>query len=382
MQSNFTRQNFIAQLQAKLPHTATWLLLYIVPITVLHILLDIMFMVDNEAIAIAWLYRVAMPLLVFYIHYNWLVPTFFFQRRYGAYAAWLIGITLLAILLPALLSELFLPPPFADGTPPPFLDPQPHMEHYLENHRHMGDPPPPPPNGTTPFFIRSLLDLRKPLPQLFLVLCAWFLSFSAKMNERYQAVVQSRLTSELAWLKAQINPHFLFNALNSLYVLSIKQSPQTPEAILQLSEMMRYITAEANTASVPIAKELAYINNYIAIQRLRLAPTVDLQYIVTGNPQGKEIAPLILISFIENAFKYGISTTEDSPIVISIAIEEDKLRFHTYNKVFHRNKALVVGAGIGINNTKKRLQLLYAGKHQLTIAPAASEYRVDLTLQL
>lgn len=382
MQSNFTRQNFIAQLQAKLPHTATWLLLYIVPITVLHILLDIMFMVDNEAIAIAWLYRVAMPLFVFYIHYNWLIPTFFFQRRYGAYAAWLIGITLLAILLPALLSELFLPPPFADGTPPPLLDPQPHMEHYLENHHHMGDPPPPPPNGAVPFFIRSLLDLRKPLPQLFLVLCAWFLSFSAKMNERYQAVVQSRLTSELAWLKAQINPHFLFNALNSLYVLSIKQSPKTPDAILQLSEMMRYITAEANMASVPIEKELTYIHNYIAIQRLRLAPTVDLQYTVTGNPQGKEIAPLILISFIENAFKYGISTTEDSPIVISIVIEEDKLRFHTYNKVFHRNKALVVGAGIGINNTKKRLQLLYAGKYQLTITPAASEYRVDLTLQL
>ena len=142
------------------------------------------------------------------------------------------------------------------------------------------------------------------------------------------------MKSELSFLKAQINPHFLFNTLNSIYALAIKKDDKTADAVVQLSELMRYIMTNANDDVIALDKEINYINNFVQLQKTRLGNTVNVDYAVEGNAFGKCITPLILISFIENAFKHGVNPNQNSEIVIRITIVEDYLTlFVSNNKV-------------------------------------------------
>ena len=145
---------------------------------------------------------------------------------------------------------------------------------------------------------------------------------------------------------------------------------------------MRYVMREANTELVPLAKEFNYIENYIALQQLRLDDTAAIDFMVKGHPNGQQIAPLILISFIENAFKYGVNPQEKSLIQVHLSIAENHLHLRTFNKkirVFHDEDT---SNGIGIGNTKTRLQLLYPDKHLLILNETAQDFTVELTLYL
>ncbi|MBK7850839.1 MAG: sensor histidine kinase [Bacteroidetes bacterium] len=203
----------------------------------------------------------------------------------------------------------------------------------------------------------------------------WFLS-----EKRSKEIEYEKRLNELSLLKAQINPHFLFNTLNTIYSLASKKSDQTPEAVLKLSEMMRYVMSEAKQDLVPIEMEIEYINRFVDLQKMRLTDKVTVVYNVIGNPQGRSIAPLILIPFIENAFKYGVSTHEDSTITITISIEEHKIKLVTTNRIFNYSNILTESTGIGITNTKKRLNLLYPGRHKLMIDDANANFVVQLEL--
>jgi LytS/YehU family sensor histidine kinase len=203
----------------------------------------------------------------------------------------------------------------------------------------------------------------------------WFL------NERIQRDLENqRLSAELAFLKSQINPHFLFNSLNSIYSLAYQRSETTPEAILKLSEIMRYMLYECNDNRVSLAKELQYLQNYIDLQKIRYGNKTFVDFEINGLISNQQIVPLLLISFIENAFKHGVANDPLTPIRIKMDIKEDYLHFYIQNHKHQFNKDDT--GGIGLNNVKRRLDILYPGKYKLNIKNDNDVYSCELSLYL
>ncbi len=203
----------------------------------------------------------------------------------------------------------------------------------------------------------------------------WFES-----EKKKTLIEKEKLQTELTHLKAQINPHFLFNVLNTIYALSLKKSDNTPDAVMQLSKLLRYIVNETQSDKVPLDKEVDCINNYIDLQKMRLSETVEITYRKSGDFMQASIAPLMLITFVENVFKHGVSTHEVSPILIEISIEKNVFSFKTTNRIFKQSDE--ESAGIGLVNTRKRLELIYPENHKLTITESKSMFNVELTINL
>jgi LytS/YehU family sensor histidine kinase len=234
-------------------------------------------------------------------------------------------------------------------------------------------------NRNTSLLTFSFDEFRRHLGLFF---TAIFLSYLLRINKRIEKLKQEKLAAELSSLKSQINPHFLFNSLNSIYSLSIIKDPKASEAIINLSGLMRYVIKEANEHKIALKKELEYLTNYIELQKARLGNTAYINFETTGNTEGKEIAPLILITFIENAFKYGINPDIDGCSVdIKINIINSTLTLKVFNnKVAIRNT--VESTGIGIANTAERLKILYPNKHVTTIDDNKDSFFVTLSLEL
>jgi hypothetical protein len=202
-----------------------------------------------------------------------------------------------------------------------------------------------------------------------------------RSEQRNKEIANEKLQAELSFLKAQINPHFLFNTLNNIYALASTQSEHTAAAVMKLSNIMRYVLTEARNDMVPLEKEIQFTTNYIELQKMRLTGKSSIDFSIKGDPFGRQIAPLLLLPFVENAFKYGISTREWSPVTILLEIKPDSLYFSVSNHK-HINTSLKVtdNTGIGIDNTRRRLDLLYGDRYALTIDNAASEFIVHLNI--
>jgi two-component system, LytTR family, sensor kinase len=203
----------------------------------------------------------------------------------------------------------------------------------------------------------------------------WFL------NERIQRDLENqRLTAELALLKSQINPHFLFNSLNSIYSLAYQRADNTPEAILKLSEIMRYMLYECNDNKVDLGNELQYLQNFIDLQKIRFGENSYVNFEVDGIVTNQKIVPLLLISFIENAFKHGVANDPQLPIQLKITVDDKHLHFYMHNKKHLLNRD--AAGGIGLSNVKRRLKLLYPNQYQLKINDTADTYTCELSLIL
>lgn len=206
---------------------------------------------------------------------------------------------------------------------------------------------------------------------------AWFRD---RQNQR--DLEQEKLRAELTALKHQVNPHFLFNVLNSLYGLAFRNDDEpTAEGIARLSQLMRYMLYESNDREVPLEREIDYLKNYISLQQLRLDEKTDVIFEVDGSVVGKSIAPMLLIPFVENAFKYGISTAKSSFVHIFLETKEAFLRFEVKNSVhvIHSPPKEEYG-GIGLKNVRKRLELLYPDQYLLRARPEGKMFWVELTL--
>jgi hypothetical protein len=203
----------------------------------------------------------------------------------------------------------------------------------------------------------------------------WFLNEKVRKN-----LESEKLIAELAFLRSQINPHFLFNSLNNIYSLAYQKSDKAPEAIMKLSEIMRYMLQESNEPRVKLAREIRYLENYIELQKLRIKGQAYIELDVIGEPQEQSIAPLILISFVENAFKHGVASDSLHPIKITIEILTGELHFSSYNQKSLLNKD--ESSGIGLNNVKRRLDLLYSGKYKLDISDTDDTYFCKLHLSI
>lgn len=203
---------------------------------------------------------------------------------------------------------------------------------------------------------------------------------SLTMQRALQAEAE-KAQAELSFLKAQVNPHFLFNILNNIYTLAIIKADQTAPSIMKLSNMMRYLTDEAGNDFVTLQEEVDCITDYIDLQSLRLTQKTSIVFEVNGNLEGKKIAPLILMAFVENVFKYGVSNHKKSTLSIRINIENQMVNFFCENTI-HHNKTTAKRTGIGLENTKKRLSYIYPDRYLLVINATESLFKVNLTLHL
>lgn len=203
-----------------------------------------------------------------------------------------------------------------------------------------------------------------------------------KIEKRVKVLQHENLIIENKFLSAQLNPHFLFNTLNNLYGLVIKQDPAAPDVILKLSEIMRYTLHEANTEKIALEKELDFVDSYINMEQIRYSKKYTIEKEITNHGiPGLKIAPLLFFVFIENAFKYGLKST-DPYLKTIISVENKTVTFSIENDVNPVATKSNHPGGIGIQNIKKRLELLYPQKHVLEINSSSTLYSVFLKIEL
>jgi two-component system sensor histidine kinase AlgZ len=222
---------------------------------------------------------------------------------------------------------------------------------------------------------------------LFIVIFVGMLRFAQEWFEletRKKEVENEKLTAELNFLKAQINPHFLFNTLNNLYYLAYTQSPNTTEVIEKLSQMMRYMIYDSNYPLVPLSKEIDYMQNYISLEKLRLNNQIPICLEIKGNPDQVMIVPLIFITFLENAFKHGVSNNQPNAWVrILIDLQGKECVYKVENSKIP-SAGMVTGekSGIGLQNVRRRLDLSYPDHYALQVEDLPDRYAVQLKLTL
>lgn len=203
-------------------------------------------------------------------------------------------------------------------------------------------------------------------------------------NEKQKKEMENqKLGAELSLLKSQINPHFFFNTLNSIYSLAIIKSSRTSEAVLKLSEIMRYIIYDTERKLVPLSKEVEYIANFIELQRLRLPDEIKVRFKTDLGEGESVIEPLLLLPFVENAFKHGVDVEKGGTIDISVIRKRNELRLHVENPLVEDNINPIEGqSGFGMKNTLKRLKLLYQDNFTFSAGPVKTSYVVELVLKL
>lgn len=287
-------------------------------------------------------------LIFFYLNFFYLIPKLFFKKKYFVFIFCLVLIYVAISFVP----DLFF------------------------NHQNPRFHPKPVPND-------RFYDLHPIFPQnVFFQFClVAFVSLLIKINMRLKEVESEKLKSEVAYLRAQINPHFLFNTLNGIYALALERSESTADAVFRLSGMMRYAINESQKSTVSIEKEFEYIHHYLALQKLRITPDTILEYNIESDDNSLQIPPLLLISFIENAFKYGLNPEKESMIDICIKVKNNQLYSNIKNSIvakpYEEEKS-----SIGILNTKKRLELLFPKKHKLSIFESDDFFNVELIIDL
>jgi len=192
------------------------------------------------------------------------------------------------------------------------------------------------------------------------------------------------LEAELRFLKAQLHPHFLFNTLNNLYALALKKSDKTPDVVIQLSSLLDHMLYSSKESVIKLEDDLNYLQEYIELEKIRYGERLQIETEVTGDLEGKLIAPLILLPFVENSFKHGASRDTGSPLIeIKIHIQGLQLMFHIRNTyVAGQDGKDIYSEGIGLSNVKRRLELIYPKKHQLEIIKDGKYFQVLLIVEL
>ena len=309
-------------------------------------------------------------IILFYLNYFYLVPALLLEKKY-----WLYFVFVFALILVFMVIRInYFIPEFRHLRPHNMMPPPEDMKFMYKGER-----------------VRAVMA-KQPLffkigPSLFYILIITISAIIRTLSEFYnnqqnKLIAEThRTNTELIYLRKQTNPHFLFNSLNSIYSLAHKKSDLVPDAIVTLSELMRYMLYETDNKTVALEKEVNYIQNYIELQKLRLNDIEDIVVNVHGNTKNKFIEPLLLISFVENAFKYGTDYKGAAHVKIKIFILEDNLDFWIENTIESYVKD-PDNSGIGLVNIQNRLDLLYPNAHELNITQDNEYYRVHLNLKL
>jgi sensor histidine kinase YesM len=323
-------------------HAALWMFLLVMPVLTIAPFIVAEQGVPSQKFYMMFTYSSVVLMLIFYVNYLFLFPKFYINRRRIIYFL-LVVVTILSIVI------------ITRAT----------MVRYFSFQQEYSKP--------KSIFIAFAI---------FRMLLAFFLSGALVVYERWQKSEQQRLLAEVSFLKAQINPHFLFNTLNGIYTLVLKKADNAADSVSKLSAIMRYVATEATNEKVALEDEINYITNYIDLQKLRLTNSTQVKFSVTGSPSALQVEPLLLITFIENAFKFGVSTEKESVIQIDLIITESELRLFVQNQKVRNKIQPQQDSGIGLENTINRLKRNYHNHYTLNITEVESSYAINLTLRL
>jgi hypothetical protein len=327
-------------------HAACWLVVLLTPTLSTY-------QVISESNPARWHFFLA-PILsfsvilisIFYFNYNFLIPRLLFNGKRFLYVLSCIGIVFFVLSVPVIISTVF------------------NFRPEVENPEML---------KARPLAFSNLI---------LMFMMAFIASIGLATNNRLKQAEKEKLTAQLAYLQAQINPHFLFNTLNGIYAVTIIKAPKAAEMVEKLSDMMRYSLNQTLSETVDLDQETAYIENYIELQKIRFGDSVKINCAIHTHGKHYQIAPLLLIPFVENAFKHGVNAEEDSEINIRLNIHEHVLQLDVYNRKVKLDLSTHVKSGLGISNTRNRLQLIYPNKHMLSVADSPNSFAVSLQIQL
>ncbi|MBA4257590.1 MAG: hypothetical protein C0446_00375 [Chitinophaga sp.] len=344
-------------------HLAAWICFFSLPYLVFFPRLRD-FSMSNHMLTVIILNNI-MLVVFFYLNTQVLIPKLLIKEKWLLYVLSLIGCLLFFLYVPRTLAMLIHPPEIPLNV--------------TENTK-----------GINLRSNRIGRIKRRPYADFFnTVLFLLVITFGAcievvrrwlQTEQNRKETEHERINTELSFLKSQVNPHFFFNTLNNIYSLAIVKSDKTAHAVLKLSAIMRYILTETERNLVPLENEVSFIHNYIELQQVRLTEKVQVNFTIEGNTAPLLVAPLIFIPFVENAFKYGISTKEKSTIEINLKIVNHTIHFYSKNYIVQSENNMMENTGIGINNVKRRLELLYPEKYELSNFSENGHYIVNLSI--
>jgi sensor histidine kinase YesM len=330
-------------------HGLIWVLLFIIPYVSTDQVFNSLDPTAGEEYLTLCITLSTLLLAVFYVNLYLLIPTYLLKRKYWQYFTWLFFAVATVVIFSA--TTLF----FSNFESETLTKAKPALEKII------------------PVIIVNAI---------LLWLLSIVLSILWTIYHRLKKTEAEKLSAQIASLKSQINPHFLFNTLNSIYATAIDESPKTADMVDKLSEMMRYTMKETHQNVVSLEREITYIDNFIALQRLRLDRRVKLEYSTLKNIPALEIAPMLLIPFIENAFKHGVNSEQGSRIRIEITMNKNELRLSVVNNKVDIQQDIFERSGLGIDNARHRLNLIYPSNHLLAIDDTETEFSVCLYINL
>ncbi|MEM8526954.1 MAG: histidine kinase [Bacteroidota bacterium] len=300
--------------------------------------------------------------IVVVVNLRYLLPRYFFSQRQVLFV--LIGILLIAIITFLL-----------------YWEPLPWVEWWQPKGKRSSLP-----RHLPSKVYNGFKWLNRFMPFLITFLGSTLFEIANYATRKEKEAVQSqkeKLETEIKFLRSQINPHFLFNSLNNIYTLTLLQSQKAPENLLRLSEMLRYMLYDCEAEKVPLQKEIVYLKNYISLQQLKDSEGMNIQLQLEDYQPNALVPPLLLIPFVENAFKHSkIEDQNKGWIEIELKVDAQQLIFEVKNSIPSASFAKDKVGGIGLENVKRRLALLYPKKHQLKIEKQEQQFAICLQLDL
>lgn len=320
-------------------HFLAWSFFLLFPI---HLIPKISFFIENNPVfLIIYTFTSIATICFFYLNYYLLIPKYLFQNKYIIFIISIISFIIISILLTRFIITLdFLNKISINSSQP-----------------------------------RLLANL------LFRFLIVFIVAFTLRFYHKIKEFELNLIRTELTQLKAQINPHFLFNTLNGIYALALTKSDRTVDYLAKLSSMMRYSLSEISTDKVPLENEILYLKNYIELQKIRFTEKTIVNFTLNGNVDSQLISPLLFINLIENAFKYGVSNEVETEINIHIKIKENLLKFQVKNDIINQNNR-TISQKIGLKNVKRRLDLIYENNYMLKVNHSDKEFEVIVEINL
>lgn len=293
---------------------------------------------------------------VVYLNLYVLLPRLLMKKRYVWYALSLVASLFFGAFWQRLMVHFFQFPMFGGNPDTPFFDPA--------------------------YMIRVVMIINS---IVILTSAVYILMRGYEYQQMIKELEKEKLSAELKFLKSQIQPHFLFNTLNNLYGLTLRQSPKAPEIVMKLSELMRYMLYRTNAPRVPLSQEINYLKNYITLEKIRYDDAVEVSFQVSGDILDKQIAPMLLIAFVENSFKHGASEgVGNAWVKVLVEVTDTQLFLDVSNSMTTLPERVenTEDGGVGLPNVQHRLDLLYKDKYKLKLDKTTEHYHIRLALDL
>lgn len=342
-------------------HVSAWLILIVLP----QIIISRTY--GNGFINIRFITNAGIYGCIFYICYLWTIPKFFFEKNKLPFVTITVAAVAFLFFISYYLNDMFRNPEMEKAISETIAKVS-HKETMLR-----------PPGKIFHFYEYILFSV----VAIGFAIGLCFIEKHSESEKRQKELEKEKLNSELVFLKNQMSPHFFFNTLNNIYSLVEINKEDAQESILKLSKLMRYLLYETESGMVKLCQEIDFMQHYIDLMKLRLSDKVEVSASFPDGNINQQVPPLLFISFIENAFKHGISYRNKSFIRISMKTEQNKISFICENSIGNTSENLNKNhSGIGLQNVQKRLDLLFPEKHYLTIKNNEEKYFVSLTILL